>query len=261
MRSSISISSTTPRPRRRASTSPAPSTASPRSSSPRSPSLYDLRGKRTLEIGCGKGDFLQELARQTGTIGLGVDPGFIPERLPGADGHEIVFQREYFDPARIEAPPDFVVCRHTLEHVPEVGRFMRDIAEVIDGRSRRRHLLRDAGRAPRACRRRLLGHLFRALLLFHARLACAALPPRRARRDAALSRLRRPVHHPVCRARPRRRRRFRRRTTSTPCGSWPRRSQPRWPRCALAGPISCAAATPPASAWRSGAAARRACRS
>ncbi|MCI2401181.1 class I SAM-dependent methyltransferase [Aliiroseovarius subalbicans] len=96
--------------------------------------LYDLGGQQTLEIGCGKGDFLQELARQTGTRALGVDPGFIPERLPGADGHDISFQREYFDPATITEAPDFVVCRHTLEHVPEVGRFMHDIARVIDGR-------------------------------------------------------------------------------------------------------------------------------
>lgn len=97
-------------------------------------SLYDLKGKQTLEIGCGKGEFLQELADQTGTIGLGVDPGFIPERLPGADGHEITFQREYFDPATIATSPDFVVCRHTLEHIPEVGRFMHEIAQVTDGR-------------------------------------------------------------------------------------------------------------------------------
>jgi len=97
-------------------------------------SLYDLKGKRTLEIGCGKGEFLQELAEQTGTLGLGVDPGFIPERLPGADGHEIAFQREYFDPATIADSPDFVVCRHTLEHIPEVGRFMDDIAEVLGAR-------------------------------------------------------------------------------------------------------------------------------
>ncbi len=66
--------------------------------------------------------------RQTGTIGLGVDPGFIPERLPGADGHDIAFQREYFDPATIAEAPDFVVCRHTLEHIPEVGRFVADLA-------------------------------------------------------------------------------------------------------------------------------------
>jgi len=98
-------------------------------------SSYDLEGKRTLEIGCGKGDFLQELARQTHTIGIGVDPGFIPERLPGANGHDIGFQREYFDPETIPVAPDFVVCRHTLEHIPEVGRFLSDIARVIDGRS------------------------------------------------------------------------------------------------------------------------------
>ena len=97
-------------------------------------SLHDLKGRRTLEIGCGKGEFLQELARQTGTIGHGVDPGFIPERLPGANGQEITFQREYFDPATIAETPDFVVCRHTLEHIPEVGEFMADIARVIGQR-------------------------------------------------------------------------------------------------------------------------------
>lgn len=96
--------------------------------------LYDLAGKQTLEIGCGKGDFLQELALRTKTRALGVDPGFIPERLPGADGQAIAFQREYFDPATIATAPDFIVCRHTLEHIPEVGRFLRDIAAVIGGR-------------------------------------------------------------------------------------------------------------------------------
>lgn len=97
-------------------------------------SLYDLKGKKTLEIGCGKGEFLQELAEQTGTLGLGVDPGFIPERLPGTEGHEIHFQREYFDPETIKDVPDFVVCRHTLEHIPEVGRFMAEIVQVIRDR-------------------------------------------------------------------------------------------------------------------------------
>lgn len=97
-------------------------------------SLYDLRGKTTLEIGCGKGDFLQELVAQTGTRALGVDPGFIPERLPGADGDDIAFQREYFDPATIATAPDFIVCRHTLEHIPAVGQFLADIATVIAGR-------------------------------------------------------------------------------------------------------------------------------
>lgn len=94
--------------------------------------LHDLRGKTTLEIGCGKGDFLRELVAQTGTRGLGVDPGFIPERQ--ADTGEIRFRREYFDPAKIDTPPDFIVCRHTLEHIPNVDRFLRDITRVVGAR-------------------------------------------------------------------------------------------------------------------------------
>jgi ubiquinone/menaquinone biosynthesis C-methylase UbiE len=96
--------------------------------------LYDLDGKQTLEIGCGKGDFLQELVRQTGTRALGVDPGFIPERLPGANGRYIRFRREYFDSTQIDYAPDLIVCRHTLEHIPQVGRFLRDIARLIGAR-------------------------------------------------------------------------------------------------------------------------------
>ncbi|WP_138466090.1 class I SAM-dependent methyltransferase [Poseidonocella sp. HB161398] len=94
---------------------------------------YDLSGKTTLEIGCGKGEFLKELVSRTGTTGLGVDPGFIPERLPDADAAKLSFQKEYFTPKTIGIHPDFVVCRHTLEHVPDVGSFMADISEVIDG--------------------------------------------------------------------------------------------------------------------------------
>jgi len=92
--------------------------------------LSDLRGKQVLEVGCGKGDFLQELVLQTGARGLGVDPGFIPERLPGVDGQQIDFVRAYFQPDQIYAQPDYVVCRHTLEHIPEVGTFMADIVKA-----------------------------------------------------------------------------------------------------------------------------------
>lgn len=96
---------------------------------------YDLGDRLTLEIGCGKGDFLEELVRQTGTRALGIDPGFIPDRFPGAIGARMRFVREYFDPSQIDDHPDLVVCRHTLEHIPHVRAFMDDVAAVCAGRS------------------------------------------------------------------------------------------------------------------------------
>ena len=96
---------------------------------------YELNGKLTLEIGCGKGEFLKELAELSGTRGLGVDPGFIPERLASDSATQIGFRKEFFDPANITEAPDLIACRHTLEHVPEVGRFLSEIAEVVDDRN------------------------------------------------------------------------------------------------------------------------------
>ncbi|WP_420391613.1 class I SAM-dependent methyltransferase [Acuticoccus sp.] len=93
---------------------------------------YELSGRRTLEIGCGKGDFLIELARRTGTRATGIDPGFLPGRATAVEG-DVAFVKAYFTPSSVAAPPDFIVCRHTLEHVPAVGDFMSDVREVLDG--------------------------------------------------------------------------------------------------------------------------------
>ncbi|MCW9043866.1 MAG: class I SAM-dependent methyltransferase, partial [Pseudopelagicola sp.] len=91
---------------------------------------YDLNGKTTLEIGCGKGDFLAELVRATNTRGLGVDPGFYPARFDGATTQEIDVIVDDFDPTRIDRVVDFIVCRHTLEHISNVGDFVASIARL-----------------------------------------------------------------------------------------------------------------------------------
>ncbi|WP_211100676.1 class I SAM-dependent methyltransferase [Acuticoccus sediminis] len=97
---------------------------------------YDLSGRTTLEIGCGKGDFLKALVATTGTYGIGVDPGFIPERLATNGSNNIKFMREYFKSDRIEFDPDFVVCRHTLEHIPAVWDFVSDIDRTLKNQPR-----------------------------------------------------------------------------------------------------------------------------
>ncbi|MEL6102169.1 MAG: class I SAM-dependent methyltransferase [Pseudomonadota bacterium] len=92
---------------------------------------YDLRGKLTVEIGCGKGDFLRELVKLTGSNALGIDPGFIDNRA-SKNVSEIDFLRADFDPADVVDDPDFIVCRHTLEHIQKVGKFIADVASLCD---------------------------------------------------------------------------------------------------------------------------------
>lgn len=95
---------------------------------------YDLAGRWTLEIGCGKGDFLEALVDRTGTRALGVDPGYLEDRSHRPRSG-VGYLKEYFDPERIDVSPDFVVCRHTLEHIPDVARFLSDIRALIDDRA------------------------------------------------------------------------------------------------------------------------------
>ena len=44
---------------------------------------YDLHGKRVVEIGCGKGEFLQLLVSLGGNEGVGIDPAYVPGLLTG----------------------------------------------------------------------------------------------------------------------------------------------------------------------------------
>ncbi len=87
-----------------------------------------------LEVGCGKGDFLLALCAKTGSHGLGIDPGFLPNRASADGANGAVFRREYFTPEHIEVPPDFIVCRHTLEHIGPVAEFIHGIRKVVGDR-------------------------------------------------------------------------------------------------------------------------------
>lgn len=99
--------------------------------------MCSLENKLVLEVGCGKGDFLEELVRRTGCRAIGIDPGYRSDRRSGAAPvGDILFRREYFDPTRVSEKPDMVVCRHTLEHIPDVLAFMSDVVSIVpDGPS------------------------------------------------------------------------------------------------------------------------------
>ncbi len=89
-----------------------------------------IAGKRVVEIGCGKGEFLIELCEIGDAAGIGIDPGYRPDagRLPEEGRVEFIVDR--FGPEHASLAADVVLCRHTLEHIADVASFVGDIREM-----------------------------------------------------------------------------------------------------------------------------------
>lgn len=85
----------------------------------------DLHAGRILEVGCGKGDFLRLLCAEAGATGEGYDTSYERPAQPEPDG--LTFHRRYVGAADIVAPFDAIICRHVIEHVPEIGEFLREL--------------------------------------------------------------------------------------------------------------------------------------
>ena len=95
---------------------------------------YGLRGGDILEIGSGKGEFLALICALAAARGVGVDPAFVPGREP--DGAEqLTFVATPFGVDQADLIGDAVVCRHTFEHIPDVGRFLATLRATIGTRA------------------------------------------------------------------------------------------------------------------------------
>jgi len=95
---------------------------------------YGVRGKTVLEIGCGKGEFLARMVELGGNRGVGIDPAVVPERFPEPLRDRVELIQDFWSPAYADLPGDFVCCRHTLEHLGDVGRFVADLRAAIGAR-------------------------------------------------------------------------------------------------------------------------------
>lgn len=90
---------------------------------------YDVRNKNIIEIGCGKGDFLQIICKLGNNKGIGIDPAYVPGRLE--ENPNLRFIREFYSESHGDLPADVIVCRHTMEHIYDNDTFVRTIRQAI----------------------------------------------------------------------------------------------------------------------------------
>jgi SAM-dependent methyltransferase len=91
---------------------------------------HALSSRHVLEIGCGRGDFLIELARRSAGA-IGIDPSFRESEISRAAPSNARFLAEEYGAQHRDLPADFVFCRHTLEHIPEPAAFLRTIRDNL----------------------------------------------------------------------------------------------------------------------------------
>ena len=85
---------------------------------------HELRGARLLEIGGGRGEFLELLCRAGGSRGVVYDPSAPAESIQ-AEGDVRIVSR-VFD-GDVDEELDLICTRHVLEHVPDPVTFLAHI--------------------------------------------------------------------------------------------------------------------------------------
>lgn len=89
---------------------------------------HALKGKRILEIGCGKGGFLNLIVERAGGVGKGFDPTYLNEF---DNASALTFVKDFFPANEQWWQPDQIVCRHVLEHIAQPLDFVRMIRESL----------------------------------------------------------------------------------------------------------------------------------
>lgn len=95
---------------------------------------HDLKGKTVLEIGCGKGEFLEAMCAHGIGKGIGIDPGYIPQRRTSEHARRMEVIRDFYSQKYAHIQPQMICCRHTLEHIGPTLDLLKTIRASIGDR-------------------------------------------------------------------------------------------------------------------------------
>ncbi|MFO7658798.1 MAG: class I SAM-dependent methyltransferase [Bacteroidales bacterium] len=89
---------------------------------------YNLKGRNLMEIGCGKGDFINLLCQLNEGTGVGIDPAYEEGRQ---NNPNLRFIKEFYKPEHGKIDTAFICCRHTLEHIHPTYEFIKLIRDSL----------------------------------------------------------------------------------------------------------------------------------
>jgi SAM-dependent methyltransferase len=95
---------------------------------------YDLHDKTIIEIGCGHGEFLILLSELGPNEGVGFDPAYLEDRIQHPAKERITFVQDFYSEKYAAVQGDFIVCKMTLEHIPDTADFLATVRRSIGNR-------------------------------------------------------------------------------------------------------------------------------
>lgn len=99
----------------------------------------DLPGDTVVEIGCGQGDFLRELASQARCHAIGFDTSLaVSTSIELDNGATLELRSEHLDFDDAACTPDLVLNRHVLEHVQDPIALLREFRKLLSRKDRAR---------------------------------------------------------------------------------------------------------------------------
>ena len=95
---------------------------------------YGFKGKKIVEIGCGKGDFLILLCTLADNQGVGFDTSFEARKLAPDVADRISIIQDFYSEKYADYAGDLIASRYVLEHIEHPIQFLQSIRRSIGDR-------------------------------------------------------------------------------------------------------------------------------